>query len=108
MSSLFAAVLGVNPIQHLLAAARRAWPRCRPRARQTLTGREFFPDLISGPFHHGLIVVFAVAAVLAALAALASACAAPAPPRLARRPPRPRLARRPPRPADRPAPADRD
>jgi hypothetical protein len=32
----------------------------------------FFPGLISGPFQHGLIVVFAFAAVLSALAALAS------------------------------------
>ena len=37
------------------------------------TGREFFPDLISGPFRHGLIVVFALATVLTGLAALASA-----------------------------------
>ncbi len=42
-------------------------------AARTITGREFFPDLISGPFHHGLVVVFAVAAGLAAIAALASA-----------------------------------
>ena len=34
--------------------------------------REFFPDLISGPFHQGLIIVFAVAAGLSAIAALAS------------------------------------
>jgi hypothetical protein len=32
-----------------------------------------FPSLISGPFQHGLIVVFAFATVLSALAALASA-----------------------------------
>jgi MFS family permease len=71
VSSLFAAVLGVNPLQHLLAASRvlSALPAA---AQQTITGREFFPDLISGPFHHGLIVVFAVAAVLSALAAVAS------------------------------------
>jgi hypothetical protein len=37
-----------------------------------LTGREFFPDLISGPFHQGLVVVFAFAAGLSALAAIAS------------------------------------
>ena len=29
----------------------------------TLTGREFFPDLISGPFHDGLAVVFVLAIV---------------------------------------------
>ena len=40
--------------------------------QRVLTGREFFPQLISAPFHHGLTVVFAVAAGLAALAAVAS------------------------------------
>jgi hypothetical protein len=55
---------------------RRATPHGREgrgRAREALTGREFFPELISGPFHHGLVVVFAFATVLAGLAALASA-----------------------------------
>jgi sugar phosphate permease len=33
----------------------------------------FFPGLISGPFRHGLVVVFALAVGLAVLAALASA-----------------------------------
>ena len=37
-----------------------------------LTGKTFFPSLISGPFHHGLVVVFAVATALAAIAAVAS------------------------------------
>ena len=71
VSSLFAAVLGANPLQHLLAAngVLSALPAA---ARRTLTGKEFFPHLISGPFHDGLTVVFAVSAGLAALAALAS------------------------------------
>ena len=71
VSSLFAAVLGVNPLQHLLAASQvlSALPAA---AQKIITGREFFPDLISGPFHHGLVVVFAVAASLAGLAAVAS------------------------------------
>src|SRR5438105_164458 len=72
VSSLFAAVLGVNPLGHLLAA-RGGLAGLPAAARQTLTGRAFFPDLISGPFQHGLVVVLALAAVLAALAALASA-----------------------------------
>jgi MFS family permease len=71
VSSLFAAVLGVNPLQHLLAA-NGALSSLPAAARQTLTGREFFPSLISGPFHNGLVVVFAVAAALAAVAGLAS------------------------------------
>jgi MFS family permease len=71
VSSLFAAVLGVNPIGHLLSSlgVLSSLPQA---SQQTLTGRAFFPDLISGPFHHGLVIVFAVAAGLAALAGLAS------------------------------------
>jgi len=41
-------------------------------ARRVLTGREFFPELISQPFHNGLTVVFAVAAGLAVMAGVAS------------------------------------
>jgi MFS family permease len=71
VSSLFAAVLGVNPVQHLLASSGVL--SSLPAARQRiLTGRGFFPDLISGPFHQGLSVVFAVAAALAVLAGFAS------------------------------------
>ncbi|MGH3149464.1 MAG: MFS transporter [Streptosporangiaceae bacterium] len=71
VSSLFAAVLGVNPVQHLLAASG-ALSRLPAANQHVLTGREFFPDLISGPFHQGLVIVFAVAAVLAGVAAAAS------------------------------------
>jgi MFS family permease len=71
VSTLFAAVLGVNPLQHLLAPSGTL-ATLPASARATITGREFFPDLISGPFHHGLVVVFAVAAGLSVLAALAS------------------------------------
>jgi hypothetical protein len=71
VSSLFAAVLGVNPLRQLLAASR-VLATLPTAAQQTITGREFFPDLISGPFRHGLVVVFAVAAGLAGFAALAS------------------------------------
>jgi MFS family permease len=71
VSSLFAAVLGVNPVQHLLTSAH-VLSTLPAAAQHVLTGREFFPDLISGPFHHGLGVVFGVAAALAGLAALAS------------------------------------
>jgi MFS family permease len=71
VSSLFASVLGVNPIGHLLASMG-ALSSLPAASQRVLTGRAFFPDLISGPFHHGLVVVFAVAAGLAALAGLAS------------------------------------
>jgi MFS family permease len=71
VSSLFAAILGVNPLQHLLAISR-ALSSLPASAQRTLTGREFFPHLISGPFHQGLVVVFAVAAGLCVIAGLAS------------------------------------
>jgi hypothetical protein len=35
----------------------------------TLTGRTFFPSLISGPFHHGLMIVFTAAALMALIGA---------------------------------------
>jgi hypothetical protein len=76
VSSLFAAVLGVNPLGHLLAA-RGGLAGLPAAARQTLTGREFFPGLISGPFQHGLVIV----SVLAALATLASSLRGARPPR---------------------------
>ncbi len=71
VSSLFAAVLGVNPLQHLLAPSGVLSSLSLAR-QQTITGGKFFPSLISGPFHQGLVVVFAVAAALSVLAALAS------------------------------------
>jgi hypothetical protein len=37
-----------------------------------VAGLPFFPHLISGPFHHGLVVVFGVGAGLGVIAALAS------------------------------------
>ena len=71
VSSLFAAVLGVNPVQHVLAATGTlaTLPAANQRA---LTGRTFFPHLISLPFQHGLMVVLAVATALSAIGALAS------------------------------------
>jgi len=37
-----------------------------------LTGKQFFPQLISGPFHNGLVVVFTAAAVMMVIGAAAS------------------------------------
>jgi MFS family permease len=71
VSSLFAAVLGVNPVGHLLSSTGVL--ATLPAAnRAVLTGRTFFPHLISAPFHHGLVVVFTVAAIVSVLGALAS------------------------------------
>ncbi len=71
VASMFGALLGVNPIRHLLAQ-QHALHFLSPAGRQALTGRAFFPHLISAPFHDGLVVVFATAAALAAVAAVAS------------------------------------
>jgi MFS family permease len=71
VSSLFAAVLGENPVQHLLAPTG-ALSSLSAHSRATLTGHSFFPNLISGPFHHGLVVVFGVAAALSVIGAFAS------------------------------------
>jgi hypothetical protein len=38
-----------------------------------LTGKIFFPQLISAPFHHGLVLVFSMAMGLLVIAAIASA-----------------------------------
>jgi MFS family permease len=71
VSSLFAAVLGINPVAHLLGSSHVL--ATLPAAnREVLTGHQFFPHLISGPFHDGLAVVFIVAAGLSVLGALAS------------------------------------
>jgi len=71
VSSLFAAMLGVNPVHYLLAQ-HGALSTLTQANRNLLTGREFFPDLISGPFHDGLILVFAVSAALGVIAAIVS------------------------------------
>jgi MFS family permease len=71
VSSLFASVLGVNPIQHLLAPSGTL-ARLPAASQAELTGRTFFPMLLSGPFHTGLIVVFSASAALSVLAGLAS------------------------------------
>jgi MFS family permease len=71
VSSLFASVLGVNPIQHLLGPSG-VLGKLPAASQAELTGRAFFPSLLSGPFHSGLIVVFSVSAALSVLAALAS------------------------------------
>jgi MFS family permease len=70
VGSLFAAFLGYNPIQTLLG--RQTLSNLPASDRTTLTGREFFPDLISQPFHHGLVIVFAMAIAMSLIGAAAS------------------------------------
>lgn len=70
VGSLFAAFLGYNPIAELLAPAHALQ---QPGVNTAvLTGKSFFPELISGPFHAGLVVVFVAAAVMMLAGALAS------------------------------------
>jgi hypothetical protein len=71
VSTVFAAFLGANPMQTLLAPTG-VLNTLSPHAQATVTGKTFFPTLISGPFHHGLTIVFATAAAMGLLAALAS------------------------------------
>lgn len=71
VSTLFATFLGNNPISHLLEPSG-VLKKVTPGQAKTLTGKEFFPELVSGPFHHGLVVVFTVAAGMAVVAAIAS------------------------------------
>lgn len=73
VGSLFAAFLGYNPIQELLGPSGAL---DQPGVNSAvLTGQDFFPHLISGPFHSGLIVVFVAAAIMMFVGALASALA---------------------------------
>ena len=59
-------------MQHVLAA-HGALSSLSAAHQRVLTGRQFFPELISGPFHQGLAVVLVVATALSAmLAAIAS------------------------------------
>ena len=70
VSILFAAFLGYNPIRHLLrpgALAKLSHPNAA-----VLTGRSFFPHLISSPFHSGLRYAFTFATIACLLAAAAS------------------------------------
>ncbi|MER6797063.1 MFS transporter [Amycolatopsis mediterranei] len=66
---LFAAFLGYNPIQQLLGGQLSSLP---PEQASFLTGRSFFPNLISGPFQSGLAVAFGFAIVVCLIGAVAS------------------------------------
>jgi MFS family permease len=70
VGTLFAAFLGYNPMGTLLGPHVLAGIGSTHAA--TVTGKAFFPSLISGPFHHGLVVAFTASAALCALAGLAS------------------------------------
>lgn len=62
----------MNPVETLLKPSGTL-AKLPAHNRDVLTGKEFFPNLISSPFHHGLVIVFATAAGMSLLAAIASA-----------------------------------
>ncbi len=71
VSTLFSALLGYNPVRSLLGPSG-VLSRLPQRNAAVLTGKQFFPHLISGPFHHGLIIVFGAAIAMSVAGALVS------------------------------------
>ena len=69
LGSLFAAFLGINPMQTLLGSKVLRAPGVHAAI---LTGRSFFPSLISGPFAHGLRLALLLGAALCLLGAVLS------------------------------------
>ncbi|WP_257980365.1 MFS transporter [Streptomyces sp. CB02959] len=67
---LFASLLGYNPVRTLLGP--QVLGQLPPGHAGYLTGREFFPQLISAPFAHGLAVAFNFAIAACLVAAVAS------------------------------------
>jgi hypothetical protein len=70
VSILFAAFLGYNPMRQLLGG--HVLSQLGPHAHAIVTGRQFFPQLISGPFQSGLHEAFTFAIVACMIAAVAS------------------------------------
>src|SRR5260221_694671 len=71
VSTFFSALLGYNPMRNLLGPSG-ALARLPRHNAAVLTGKQFFPHLISGPFHHGLIIVFIAAVAMSLSRALIS------------------------------------
>ncbi len=71
VSTMFAALLGYNPVRNLLAPSGTL-ARLPAHNAAVLVGRQFFPHLISAPFHHGLVIVFTAAAIMSVTGALVS------------------------------------
>jgi MFS family permease len=71
VSTLFSALLGYNPVRSMLRpfGVLKTLPA---RNVAALTNKEFFPHLISAPFHHGLVVVFSAAIVMLVAGAFVS------------------------------------
>jgi MFS family permease len=72
IGSLFSAFLGLNPIQELLGPTG-ALQHMSAHQVAYITGRSFFPQLIEGPFAHGMHLAFTFAAIATGIAIVASA-----------------------------------
>ena len=70
ITSLFASLLGYNPMKELLGAGVLAHLPAHSAA--VLSGRKFFPGLLTTPFADGLNIAFTFGAIACALAAVAS------------------------------------
>jgi MFS family permease len=66
---LFAAFLGYNPMKTLLGPKLST---LSTQAQTNLTGRSFFPHLISNPFMHGLRIAFTASLIMCLVAAACS------------------------------------
>jgi MFS family permease len=71
VSTVFSAMLGYNPVRTMLAPSGEL-TKLPAHNVAVLTGRTFFPTLISAPFHHGLVIVFTAAAIMSVAGALVS------------------------------------
>jgi EmrB/QacA subfamily drug resistance transporter len=71
VSTMFAALLGYNPVQNLLSPSG-VLSKLPAHNVAVLTGKQFFPHLISAPFHHGLVIVFTAAAIMSITGAVVS------------------------------------
>lgn len=70
-SSLFAALLGYNPLQSLLQQFGLLKQMSTSQAHYVI-GQTFFPSLIGPPFMHGLKLVFEVSLIMSLVAAVVS------------------------------------
>ena len=67
VGSLFSAFLGYNPMEKLLGSAAAAHVTAAQWA--TITGKKFFPNLISGPFMKGLRITLVASMIMTLIAA---------------------------------------
>jgi MFS family permease len=70
VSTLFAAFLGYDPIQHLIGSG--VFAHLSTAQQHSLSGRSFFPGLISAPFKAGLHAAFDFAILISLIAAAVS------------------------------------